>query len=67
MSSSNTNDRLVWAENRNGKFIVKSAYLLALEEKVHNSRANCSDESAMRKIWKTIWQLRIPQKIKHFA
>ena len=67
LSSSNTNDRLVWAENRNGKFIVKSAYLLALEEKVHNSRANCSDESAMRKIWKTIWQLRIPQKIKHFA
>ena len=67
LSSSNTNDRIVWAENRSGKFTVKSAYVLALEEKVHNTRADCSDESARRKIWKTIWKLRIPQKIKHFA
>ena len=67
LSSSNTNDRLVWAKNRNRKFTVKSAYALALEEKVHNSKVDCSDESAMRKIWKTIWQLRIPPKIKHFA
>ncbi|XP_075654826.1 uncharacterized protein LOC142624996 [Castanea sativa] len=66
LSSSNTPDRLVWAETRSGKFTVKSAYALALEEKVHNTRADCSDESA-GKIWKTIWQLRIPQKIKHFA
>ena len=67
LSSSNTSDRIVWAENRSRKFTVKSAYALALEEKAHNTEANYSDESARRKIWKTIWQLRIPQKIKHFA
>ena len=42
-SSSNTSDRIVWAENR-GKFTVKSAYALALEEKAHNTEANYSDE-----------------------
>ncbi|XP_075661932.1 uncharacterized protein LOC142631608 [Castanea sativa] len=67
LSSSSTHDRLIWAENRSGKFTIKSAYALALEEKTHNTRANCSDESIRRKIWKTIWQLKIPQKIKHFA
>ncbi|XP_075654821.1 uncharacterized protein LOC142624991 [Castanea sativa] len=67
LSSSNTPDRLVWAENRSGKFTDKSAYALALEEKVLNTRADCLDESARRILWKTIWQLKIPQKIKHFA
>ena len=67
LSSSNVHDRIIWAENRSGKFSVKSVYALAVEEKTHDTRAYCSDESARRKIWKTIWQLKIPQKIKHFA
>ncbi|XP_065620312.1 uncharacterized mitochondrial protein AtMg00310-like [Quercus suber] len=32
LSTIDTNDRLIWAENRSGKFTVKSAYALALEE-----------------------------------
>ena len=67
LSSSNTQDRLIWAENRSGKFTVKSAYALVLEEKARVARANCSDETTRRKIWKSIWLLKIPQKIKHFA
>ena len=54
-SSSSTNDRLIWAKNKNGKFTVKSTYALALEEKLYNTKADCSDKSARRKIWKTIW------------
>ena len=53
--------------NRSGKFTVKSAYALALEEKLHDTNADCSDDSVRRKIWKTIWQMKTPQKIKHFA
>ena len=67
LSSSNTQDRMIWAENSSGKFTVKSAHTLALEEKSHATRADCSDESARRKIWKSIWRLKIPPKIKHFA
>lgn len=32
LSRNDTNDRSVWAENRSGKFTVKSSYVLALEE-----------------------------------
>ena len=32
LSSSNTQDRMIWAENSSGKFTVKSAHTLALEE-----------------------------------
>ena len=60
LSSNNIYDRLIWAENRSGKFTVKSAYALALEEKTHCTKVDCSDELARRKIWKTIWHLKIP-------
>ncbi|XP_075645329.1 uncharacterized protein LOC142616340 [Castanea sativa] len=67
LSLSNIQDKLIWAENKSGKFTVKSAYALALEEKACVTRADCSDELARRKIWKAIWLLKVPQKIKHFA
>ena len=67
LSSSNTQDRLIWAENRSGKFTVKSAYALASEEKSCATRVDYSDESTRRKIWKSIWVLKIPPKIKHFV
>ena len=51
LSSSSMQDRLIWAGNKSGKFTVKSAYALALEEKTPN----------------TIWQMKALQKIKHFA
>ena len=67
LSSTNTSDRLVWAETKNGKFIVKSAYTLALEELKNSESAECLNGVARRKLWKTIWNLNILQKIKHFA
>ena len=67
LSSTSTQDRVIWAENKSGKFTVKSAYVLALEEKTPETMADCSDESTRSKIWKSIWQMKTPQKIKHFA
>ena len=67
LSSTNTSDRLVWAGTKNGKFTVKSAYTLALEELKLSEHAECSNGVARRKLWKTIWNLNIPQKIKLFA
>ena len=52
LSSSNTHDRLIWTGNRSGKFTIKSAYMLAVEEKLHDTKADCSDESVRRRIWK---------------
>ena len=67
LSSSSTQHRLIWAGNKSGKFTVKSTYALALEEKTPDTMADCSDESTRRKIWKSIWQMKASQKIKHFA
>ena len=67
LSTNEVCDRLIWAENRSGKFTVKSAYALALEEQSHLAMVDCSNGSVRRKLWKTIWQLKLPQKLKHFA
>lgn len=32
LSTNDTNDRLIWVKNRSGKFTIKSAYAMALEE-----------------------------------
>ena len=67
LSTNDTSDRLIWAKNKSGKFTVKSAYALALEEQKHIAMVDYSNGMAWRKIWKTIWHLNVPQKIKHFA
>ena len=67
LSTTNNRDRVIWAVNRNGKFSVKSAYILALEEQKQTAMADCSNGATRRRLWKTIWSLNIPQKIKFFA
>ena len=67
LSITSNRDRLIWAENRSGKFSVKSAYRLALEEQKQSAMTDCSNWVARRRLWKTIWTLNIPQKIKLFA
>ena len=49
LSTSSTNDRLVWAENKSEKFTVKNAYFLALEEQKNSGLAECSNSMARRK------------------
>ncbi|KAK7817712.1 hypothetical protein CFP56_042466 [Quercus suber] len=67
LSTIDTNDKVIWAENRSGKFTVKSAYALALEEKQCSALEDCSNGLARRKVWKAIWHLNVPQKVKNFA
>ncbi|KAK7843168.1 putative ribonuclease h protein [Quercus suber] len=67
LSSTSTSDRLVWAENKSGKFTVKSAYTLVLDEQKGSGLGHCSNGMARRKLWKAIWKLHLLQKIKLFA
>ncbi|CAN1845613.1 Putative ribonuclease H protein At1g65750 [Linum perenne] len=49
-------DRITWGLERDGKFRIRSAYTLAAE-----------DEAETREgVWKTIWQWKGPQRIRHF-
>lgn len=49
---------------------VYSAYGVALhvlkEKKGTKASGNCSDASKMTNLWKSIWKLECPSKIKHF-
>ena len=67
LSTTSNRDRIIWAENRSEKFSVKSAYILGLEEQKQLAMVDCSNRAARRRLWKTIWNLNIAQKIKFFA
>lgn len=62
-------DSLLWAGTPNGKFTVKSAYKVAQKVLKENLRrveeGGNSDNSRMKAIWKTVWRLNCPNKIKH--
>ena len=60
-------DKLIWVGNRKGVFTVRSSYHVAL------NLVDCSDEGESsfgdpwERLWKKIWHLNIPPKIKYFA
>ena len=59
-------DRVVWGGTRNGKFSISSAYH-GIRELENISREECSDGSGMKQLWKSIWNLKLPNKIRSFA
>lgn len=56
ISMSGLCDRLIWTHTANGKFSVKSAYLSTMDDSTNHSH-----------VWKLIWNLRIPPKLKVFT
>ena len=50
LSTTSNRDRVIWAENRSGKFSVKSAYILVLEEQKQSAMADCSNGAARRRL-----------------
>lgn len=70
ISPMNPTDTQMWARTPNGTLSVKSAYrvvVMYLEvSKGSVSKPGCSDTSRMEAIWKLLWSLRCPNKVKHF-
>lgn len=58
----NSEDELCWAYSKDDILRVKDVYRLALGG---NSGASCSFGS--NSIWKKLWQLRVPPKVRDFA
>ncbi|XP_042958021.1 uncharacterized protein LOC122293512 [Carya illinoinensis] len=59
-------DKLIWNFERNGLFSVKSCYRLIMDL----SRLETSESSNVRsqqKLWKALWKMPVPNKIKFFA
>ena len=63
-------DSMIWAWSSNGKFSVKSAYMVAqkcLKEcKARTDGGSSSNNSSMKAIWKLTWHMNCLNKIKHF-
>lgn len=63
-------DSLIWAWTPTGHFSVKSTYKVAQkwlkEGKASAESGGHSNNTRLRTMWKEIWKLNCPNKIKHF-
>lgn len=66
LSSRQLEDCLIWAFTPKGNFTVRSAYKVALSA-VSSPNAGTSDGHNCKSIWKSLWHLSVPNKIKSFA
>ncbi|XP_030948949.1 uncharacterized protein LOC115972854 [Quercus lobata] len=64
LSLDNCVDMLFWPKNSNGLYSVKSGYKLLLECEL-NDEPSSSDLSLSKKVWRGIWNLKIPNRAKN--
>ena len=55
-----TEDKMIWKEEKIGKYSVKSAYKICVSEIADNSHMHVHGR------WNLIWKLKVPPKIKNF-
>ena len=63
LCSGDCEDNLFWCRNSNGVYSVKSSYMMILENEMKDSHSS-SDLSMTRKVWRGVWSLRIPNRVK---
>lgn len=59
-------DRLIWAYSKDGVYSVKSGYEEGLKLSVVSSVGAGSSELVPSELWKAIWKLKTPRKVKNF-
>jgi hypothetical protein len=59
-------DWIIWIGSKLGTFTVKSAYHIGRVLK-EDARGQCSNAARMLDIWRDLWNLKIPSKVKLFA
>ena len=64
MSKWSQADCLVWPMSPEGCYLVKTAYHMLANEVINSSPS--SSGGAVGNVWKQIWKIRTPQRIKHF-
>nr|XP_023916886.1 uncharacterized protein LOC112028429 [Quercus suber] len=60
-------NKLIWTETRNGLFLVRSAYKLAVNQFCSVNRGSSLDTSNQRRFWRKVWCMQVPHKIHHFV
>ena len=60
-------DKIIWVGNNRGVFTVKSVYYVALNLVELSEEGECSYNDPRELLWRKLWHLHIPSKIKIFA
>nr|XP_023881248.1 uncharacterized protein LOC111993657 [Quercus suber] len=60
-------DKLIWLGNTRGVFTVRSAYYVALSLVKSCNRGESSAGDSRSLLWKRVWHLNLPEKIRIFA
>ncbi|XP_030925754.1 uncharacterized protein LOC115952688 [Quercus lobata] len=63
LSLNSCENRLFWPHNPDGSYSVRSGYRWLMEEDL-KEEASTSDVSKTRSIWKGVWNLRVPNRVK---
>ena len=67
LSHSMPEDKLIWLGNNRGEFTVKSAYHIAFNLFETKKDGECSSGDPYQSLWKKLWHLNLPAKVKIFA
>lgn len=67
MSTGDHEDKLLWKPQKDGKYSVKSICRLFKEMGKENQKRKCSNARRQQRVWKELWKLQIPIRIKLFA
>ena len=60
-------DSVVWLHTKNGVYSVRSGYHKARKEMIIESWAKSSSSAEGQQIWKVLWGLKVPSKLKVFG
>ena len=67
LSHRQVSDSMVWLHNRKGVFSVRSRYYIARRVMRKEDWAKSSRGPSGLQIWKKLWKLQVPNKIKVFG
>ncbi|XP_030930791.1 uncharacterized protein LOC115956606 [Quercus lobata] len=60
-------DSIIWLGNKWGVFTVRNAYYVALPIVENSEEGECSSGDSRTRLWKKVWQLKLPAKVRIFA
>ena len=67
LSHSMHEEKIIWLGNSRGEFTVKNAYHIAHNLIEANKDGECSSGNPYKSLWKRLWHLNLPAKVKIFA
>ncbi|KAF5454504.1 hypothetical protein F2P56_024162 [Juglans regia] len=65
--SEGNQDETCWTREAHGRYTVKSGYRFFRSETMKTQRGEASNTTLLRKLWKAIWKMKLPPKIRVFA